>query len=188
MAEFVDLALQFVVIALGALAGSAFMWIVMGPIVLRRAGPKIVNRILRDTVGLTDEDLKASDGDMFKAMTKKQGGMFADAVNGALGNLIQAKPDEQLESLAKQYGFRGVEDAKQQILGGSGVEGLVGRLPQGAGPNLLELLGKNGSKNRFSGLVETLALIQALGQLSGPGGALPGLPGMGSSGSSTYGW
>jgi hypothetical protein len=177
--------LDFVVFAAsggaGALLGSLFMWLVIGPVVLKRAAPRIVRGVLQDVAHLTDKEITEADGDMFKAMTKKQGDSFAQAVNGALGNLIQAKPDEELEKLARQYGFEGVDDAKAKILG-NGIDGQLGaNLAQANPTNVLGALGAlggNGGNNRFAGIVDAIALIQSLGALGG-GNALPGMPGVG---------
>jgi hypothetical protein len=174
----------------GGLFGSLIMWMLVGPAVIKRAAPKVVKGVLQNTMDLSDEEIAAADGSMFKAMTKKQGESFAQAVNGALGNLIQAKPDEELEALAKKYGFGGVEDAKAKILG-NGVDGRLGeRLAQsgvrgdpGALLGVLDTLKGDGGTNKFSGLVQTIALIQALGALGGGDGS-PGVSGMQSLGSS----
>ena len=183
-----EVILNVALVALGAAAGSFFMWTVVGPWIIKRVAPKVFSSVIQDTFKLTDKELSESEGDMFKALTKKQGASFAQAVNGALGNLIEAKPDAELDKLAKQYGFSGVEDAKEKILGGNVGGGLGGQFPVGALQGGLSALQGLGSKNnRFSGLVDTIAIIQALGALGG-NGAVPGVPQLGSGSSQSWGW
>ena len=157
-------------VALGALAGSAFMWLVLGPLVIRRAAPKLIRTVLQDVSALSDADVEEAGGDLFKAMTKKQGDTFAAAMYGALGNIVKTAPTDQLEGLAKQYGFESVDDAKQKILGGQA----GGGLPAGLSPNILQTLGGlgDGKKNSFSGIIDLVVGLNALSQLGGGGGAV----------------
>ena len=48
MADILDLFIQLIVVGLGALGGSGFMWFVLGPFVIKRAAPKVVKSILKD--------------------------------------------------------------------------------------------------------------------------------------------
>jgi hypothetical protein len=182
MTEFVDLLLTFLTVGLGALGGSAFMWLVLGPLVLRRAAPKLIRGVLQEVANVSDAEISAADGDLFKAMTKKQGDTFAQAIYGAMGNIVQAAPTGELEKLAQQYGFEGVEDAKTKILGGGPGAGI----PAGIAPNLLQTLGgvNGGKKNAFSGIVDLIVGLNALSGLGGSGG-MPALQSMGGFGGSS---
>ena len=148
------------------------MWLFLGPIVIRRAAPRLVKGIIRDVAGLTLADVEASSGDMFKAMTKKQGDTFAQAMYGAMGKIVQSAPTEELEALAKAHGFSGVSDAAQKLGGlvGAGSGG-------GVSPNLLSTLGAlnggQGKKGGFSSIVELITALNALSQLGGVSGMSP---------------
>ena len=170
-----ELIAQFLIIAVGALAGSAFMWLVLGPIVIRRAAPKLVRGVMRDIAGLTDGEIEAEKGDFFKAMTRKQGETFANAIYGAMGKIVQTAPDSQLEKLAKQYGFESVEDAAAKLGGQGGGAAL--------GPGLGDALAKLGGAKSggFSRIVELITALSAFQQLGGDG-ALSGLSGMAQTG------
>lgn len=158
-----DLLLNLGVVALGALAGSAFMWMFIGPIVLRRAGPRVVQDVLKSIFHISDDELGAQKGDLFRAVTHKQAETFAKSVYGALGNVVRAAPTEELEKLAKQHGFTGVEDAKAK-LGGLTGGGAPGGLDVGA---LQRFASGNGKKNAFSGVVDLLLAINTLGAIGG---------------------
>ena len=183
MAEIVDLLLTFATVGLGALAGSAFMWLVLGPLVLKRAAPKLVKGILKDVASLTDGDITESGGDFFKAMTKKQGDTFAKAIYGALGNIVQGAPTQELDKLAQNYGFQDAGSAAKQLMGGGSGGGPGGAgLPGGGALSVLEQLRGDGkSKNSFSGIVELVIGLQALSGLAGTQG-MPGVQGLVSGG------
>jgi len=189
LAEIVDLLLTFISVGLGALGGSAFMWLVLGPLVLRKAAPKLVKSILKDVAGLTEGDIAGSDGDFFKAMTKKQGDTFAKAIDGALGNIVQGAPTQELDKLAQSYGFQDAGSAAKQLMGGNPGGGSDGSgLPGGGALSVLEQLRGDGkTKNSFSGIVELVIGLQALQglQFGSAAGGMPGLPSMGGSGPST---
>lgn len=174
-----DSIIQLVTIAVGALMGSAFMWLVLGPLVIRRAAPKLIRRVMRDVAGLTDADVEEAKGDFFKAMTKKQGDTFAQAIYGALGNIVQGAPTGELDKLAQKYGFEGTEDAAAKIMGGQ-AGGLANGPGNGGIANILGALSDGGvgggkKNNSFAGIVQLIVAINALsGGLGGNGGGIMG--------------
>lgn len=169
--------MQLVAMAAAAGFGSFFMWVVVGPFVLKRAGPKMFKDLSQELFNVTDDELKKADNDMMKAVANKQ----AQAVYGAIGNIVQTAPTAELENLAKQYGFEDVADAKQKLLGPGGGTGL-GLNPAGLAA-LTNQLNGGGGKNSFSGVVDLIVAINAISQMGAGGflgggapGAMPSMP------------
>ncbi len=89
--EFTDLAIEAVVVALSALAGSAFMWMTIGPWVARKG----MRDFTMEAYDLDEEDV-SDPKRMMKAITKEQGKIVAQSIYGALGNIVQGAPTEEL--------------------------------------------------------------------------------------------
>lgn len=147
------------------------MWLVLGPLVIRRAAPRLVRNLMADIAGLTEDEIAAEKGDFFKAMTKKQGETFGQAIYGALGNIVQTSDTGEL-----------IEKAKSLIPPGTDLSKLVGS-PDGLSQltPLLQMFGdaKGGTKNPFMGLVQMMMAMQLLttigsGQSGGGLGTLLG--------------
>ena len=181
MVELAELALIALAGWLSGFVGSTIMWFVVGPMVIKKAAPGTIKAVVQKSFNISDKDMEESEGDMMKAVSKKQ----AKAMYGAIGNIVQAQPTEELDKLAKQYGFNSAQDAASKLgpMVGSGAA-------PGLNPNILATLaGANGGKkNAFSGVVELITALNALSSLGGleggGSGGLPGLSGMGGSGSS----
>lgn len=175
MVELLELALIAVAGWLSGFVGSTIMWFVVGPMVIKRAAPGTIKAVVQKSFKVTDEELKASDDDLFQAVSKKQ----AKAMYGAIGNIVQAAPTEELNDLAKKYGFASASDAAAKLgpMVGSGAA-------PGLNPNLLATLaGANGGKkNAFSGVVELITALNALSSLGGAEGNSSGGLGFGGGG------
>lgn len=178
----VDL-LELGLIALAALAGSGFMWLLMLLGGLPWLVPRVVEKSAARLLELTDAEI-AEAGGVLKAATKKQTTMFAHGLEGAIGKIIQTAPDTQLDALAKQYGFPDAKTAAAQLTGSAGGGHLPsdGGIPGGA---LQALQSLGGSKSGgFSRIVELVSALQALSGAAGGGAGL----GLGGGNVSSGGW
>src|SRR6266540_5408503 len=136
--EFTDLAIEAVVVALSALAGSAFMWMTIGPWVARKG----MRDFTMEAYDLDEEDV-SDPKRMMKAITKEQGKIVAQSIYGALGNIVQGAPTEELMQMGSKLGIVG------NGVGG-GMEQLLGMLNTGNG------------NNAFSGLVQMILALKLM--------------------------
>ena len=152
MASLEELAIQLLVVAIGALVGSTFMWLVIGPVVASRG----MRKFMAEAWDLSDEDL-SDPKKMMKAITREQGKTFAQSLHGAVGNIVQGMDGEKIGELAKQYGID------------LGNPSNVGNLANGL--NLLQ--GNGGGNNAFGGIAQMLMALQMMGGAAsgGQGGA-----------------
>jgi len=154
MADLVELGIQFLIVAFGALAGSTFMWMVLGPIVAKRG----MNAFMSEAYDLTDDELSDPKA-MMKAINKKTAESMASSIYGALGNVMETVPTADLAKLAGQN-----PGLVQQFMGGGGAQNILGMLGMG------QENGKAG-RNPFAGIVQMMLAMQAMSAMgSGQGG------------------
>lgn len=166
MADWTELVAQFLVVAFGALAGSTFMWMVLGPYVAKRG----MNNFMSEAYDLTEEEL-SDPKKMMKAITKAQTESMASGIYGALGNVMQTVPTEELAKFASAN-----PGMVQQFLGnGNGLGGLGG---------LVGMAQENGGKNPFGGIVQLMLAMNAMSNMGGEGGGVMGAFGGGNGGGS----
>src|SRR5213593_3294985 len=168
MADWLELLAQFLVVSLGALAGSTFMWMVLGPYVAKRG----MNNFMSEAYDLTPEEL-SDPKKMMKAITKAQTESMASGIYGALGNVMQTVPTGELNKIAEIAG-QNPELVQQFLGGGSGGAGA-------GGPNALSLLGmaqENGGKNPFGGIVQLMLAMNAMTAMGGGNSNGGGMMGM----------
>ena len=179
---------QLVTMAIGAGLGSFFMWVVVGPFILKKSAPKMFKGIAKDLFDVSDAELEAADGSMVKAISAKQ----AQGLYGALGNIVQSAPTEELDALARQYGFADAKDGASKLIGPGGPN-LVGQFAQNPG-GLAALAGQVGAggKNPFGGVIQLITALSAISQMGGAGGfgggdggGLPPMRALGDGGGST---
>jgi len=148
------------------------MWMVLGPLVAKRG----MNNFMSEAYDLTDEEL-SDPKKMMHAIAKKQGQVFADSIHGALGNIMQTVPTEELAKLAGQH-----PELAQQFLGGGGAQNIMQALGMGGGSE------NGGGKNPFAGIVQMMLAMQAMQAMGGGGGGggVPMLGGFGGGGGSFH--
>ena len=171
---FEDLAIQFVVVALGALAGSTFMWMVLGPYVAKRG----MASFTQEAWDLSEEDVRDPKR-MMQAITKRQAESFGQAIYGSLGKITEGMGDASLQDLAGKFGVKVPEGLGSGNPGPLGLLGQLGTLSNAFGGNGKGLGdGKPKSMMRIVEMVSALNAMMAMGsnQLgSGSGEWRPGI-------------